>query len=86
MAIISKRLSKGEKACLAMVAVGLVAMLCGALYMLAVVMFATRDTPMSVWCLVSLTAGFGFAAVGMNLEPRVNANRIAAEAIAKARG
>lgn len=56
------------------------------LYMVAVVMFASRDTPMSVWSVVSLTAGVFLAAVGMKLEPRVNARRIAAEAIAKARG
>lgn len=82
MPIISKRLSKGEKACLAMVAVGLAAMLCAALYMLAIIVFYSSDTPMSVWCLVSLTAGFGLAAVGMKIEPSVNARRIAAEAIA----
>lgn len=85
MAIISKRLSNGEKACLAVVAIGLFAMLCGALYMLAVVMFASRDAHMSVWSLVPLSGGFVLAAVGMKLEPRVNARRIASEAIAKAR-
>lgn len=86
MAIISKRLSKGEIACLVMVAVGVAAMVCGALYMVAIAMFASRDTPMSVWCLVALIAGFVVSAVGMKLEPRVNARRIAAEAITKARG
>lgn len=75
-----------EKACLAMVAVGLAAMLCGALYMVAIVMFASRDTPMSGWCLVFLTAGFVLAAVGMKLEPRAKAYRLAAEAIVRARG
>jgi len=76
----------GEKACLAMVAVGLAAMLWGALYMLDIVMFASRDTAMSVGSLVALTAGFVLSAVGMKLEPLVNARRIAAEAITKARG
>ncbi|ENA27037.1 hypothetical protein HMPREF1487_09516 [Pseudomonas sp. HPB0071] len=86
MAMISKRLSKGEKVCLAMVAVGLAAMLCGVLYMMAIVMFASSDTAMSVWSLVALTAGFVLSAVGMKLERRVNARRIAVEAITKARG
>lgn len=85
MAMISKRLSNGEKACLAMVAAGLAAMICAAIYMLAIAMFASRGTVMSTWSLVALTAGFVLSAVGMKLEPRVNAHRIAAEAITKAR-
>lgn len=85
MVIISKRLSKGEKLCLAMVAVGLATMLCVAIYMVAIVMFASRDTPMSVWCLEALTAGFVLSAVGMRMEPHVNSLRIDAEAMSKDR-
>jgi hypothetical protein len=86
MTIISKRLSKGEKACLAVAAVGLVLLLGGALYMVAIGMFASHDTPMPVWCLVSGTAGFVLTAVGMKLHPRAYSRRIASEAISRARG
>lgn len=86
MAIFSKRLSKGEKACLAVAAVGLVLLLAGALYMVAFCMFASYYTPMPVWCLVSATAGFVLTAVGMKLQPRAYSRRIAREAIGRAMG
>lgn len=76
-----KRLSKGQKACFALALLGLIGMVCGALYMGYVILFAPIGTPMSVWGLVSSLSGCVLTALGGKLMAFANSRCVAAEAI-----
>lgn len=76
-----KRLSKGQKACFALALLGLIGIVCAALYMGYVILFAPIGTPMSVWGLVSLLSGCVLTALGGKLMAFANSRCVAAEAI-----
>lgn len=76
-----KRLSKGQKAYFALAILGLIGIVCAALYMAYVILFAPIGTPMSVWGLVSLLSGCVLTAVGGQLMAFSNSRCLAAEAI-----
>lgn len=78
---ISERLNKSEKMCLALVSIGLIGMLYGALCMGFVIVLAPQDMPMPVWCLVSLLAGCVAVAIGGWLHKHATAKRIVSEAV-----